>query len=93
MNKNNFPASTERVFITIPENLTADKRDSLLPQSPVHRHQPASAERLKSKRFKIHRLEIQAALIMSANILPFSLCTFPRFLLRHRPVLVPPAGR
>jgi 5-hydroxytryptamine receptor 1 len=78
VNKNvNFPTSTERVFITIPENLTADKRDPLLPQSPVHRHQPASAELLKSKRFKIHRLEVQAAFIMSANILPFSLCTFP----------------
>ncbi len=84
MNKNNFPTSTGRVFITIPENLTADKReslhnqrDSLLPQSLVHRHRPASAERFKSKRSKIHRLEVQAAFIMSANILPFSLCTFP----------------
>ena len=73
--------STDRVFITLPKENDESLRhhqDSSLVASSVHlHHERFTCKQIIKRSNKVSRLEIQAALIMSFNILPFSLCTFP----------------
>lgn len=87
------PETGERVFITFPEipaptlngNLPHLHFNNTAGADDNHQQQlPPSFDQLDSecfpwinRRSKINRLEVQAALNMSVNVLPFWLCTFP----------------
>ena len=75
------PEAGERIFTTFPEFPTLDGNLARLgndqfPSSMGH-FDDSECFHWIHRRSNINRLEVQAALNMSVNVLPFWLCTFP----------------